>query len=268
MGQNQYVIEGGQKGKARLQLLARILQPTTLQLFDRLGLAAAMRALDVGCGGGDVTLELGRRVSTHGHVTGLDFDDAILALARRDAEAAGLDNVEFRHADALRLDEPPHYDFIYARFLLTHLADPQRGLAGLIRAAKPGGLVVVEDIDFTGHFCYPPCPAFDRYLDLYTRAVHLKGGDANIGPKLPGMFLQAGLAEVGMNLVQPVHRAEEGKLISQITLERIGGAVIAAELASAEEFAATVGEFAEFTARTDTIISLPRIFQVWGTRHV
>jgi 2-polyprenyl-3-methyl-5-hydroxy-6-metoxy-1,4-benzoquinol methylase len=268
MTQNKYVIEGGQKGKERLQLLSHVLQPTTAQLFDRVKLGAGMRVLDVGCGGGDVTLDMARRVGEHGHVTGLDFDATILELACRDAKMAGLCNVEFRHADALYLDEPPVYDCVYARFLLTHLVEPGRGLAGMIRTAKPGGLVVVEDIDFSGYFCYPNCAAFDRYLDLYAKVVHLKGGDPDIGLKLADMFLQAGLAEVGIQVVQPVHREGEGKRIAQITLERIGDAVKAAGLVSAKEFTATVAELAEFTVRTDTIISLPRVFQVWGVRNV
>jgi len=249
MTQDKYVIEGGQKGKERLQLLSCVMQPTTAQLFDRLGLGAGMQVLDVGCGGGDVTLDIARRVVPHGHVTGVDFDATILGLACRDAKMAGLCNVEFRHVDALDLDEAPVYDFVYARFLLTHLVEPGRGLAGMIQSTKLSGLVVVEDIDFSGYFCYPHCAAFDRYLELYAKVVHLKGGDSDIGLKLADMFLQAGLAEVGVQVVQPVHRAGEGKRVAQITLERIGDAVKTAGLAGAEELAATVAELAEFTAR-------------------
>jgi 2-polyprenyl-3-methyl-5-hydroxy-6-metoxy-1,4-benzoquinol methylase len=266
MSRAQYIIDGGQKGKDRLKLLAHVMRPTTQQLFEHTGLCAGMSVLDVGCGGGDVTLDMARRVCTHGCVTGLDFDATILELARHDAAAAGLRNVEFRSADALNLEEPPVYDFVYARFLLTHLADPRRGLDGMSRAAKPGGLVVTEDIDFSGYFCYPAYAAFDRYRALYTQAVRLKGGDPDIGLKLAGMFLQAGLAQVGVSLVQPVHREGEGKLLAQITLERIGGAVTAAGLTSSEEVAAILAELTTFAARADTIISLPRIFQVWGTR--
>jgi ubiquinone/menaquinone biosynthesis C-methylase UbiE len=267
MSQDKYAIAGGQKGKERLQLLSGMLQPTTTQLFDRLGLGEGRQVLDVGCGGGDVTLEIARRVSPQGRVVGVDFDTTILALAQQDAALTGLRNVEFRRADALHLDEPPVYDFVYARCLLTHLADPIRGLAGMIRAAKAGGQVVVEDIDFSGYFCYPPNAAFDRYRDLYMQVVHRKGGDPNIGPKVVGMFLQAGLGQVGVNVVQPVQREGEEKRISQITMECISDAVIGAGLASTGEVAAVVADLAAYTARTDTILSHPRMFQVWGVRE-
>lgn len=266
MERNSYVIEGGEAGKARLALIARVLQPTTAQLFARLGLRAGMQALDVGCGGGVVALELARFAGPGGLVVGLDADAAMVALAQQDAAAAGTHNIAFRRADALELDEPSTYDLVYARFLLTHLAEPQRALAGMLRAARPGGLVVVEDIDLTGSFCYPPHPAFQRQHELYTQVIRHSGGDPAIGLRLTDLLLQAGLDDVDLHVVQPVYRQGEGKRLFEITLERVTGALVAAELASAAEVAATLAELAALAARPDTIIGLPRIFQVWGRR--
>ena len=61
------------------------------------------------------------------------------------------------------------YDFIYVRFVLTHLTDPAGALANLSSKLVPGGALVVEDIDFTGHFCHPDSPAFRRYVEWYSR---------------------------------------------------------------------------------------------------
>jgi ubiquinone/menaquinone biosynthesis C-methylase UbiE len=58
-----------------------------------------MRCLDLGCGGGAVTLELARMVGPNGHVTGIDADDVVLDLGRADAAQQGLANVEFQVAD-------------------------------------------------------------------------------------------------------------------------------------------------------------------------
>jgi SAM-dependent methyltransferase len=242
------------------------LQPTTLQLFERVGLKAGMHCLDVGCGGGDVTLELARAVGAGGRVCGYDFDAEILGLARRDAEEAQLHHVEFQVADALSHQSEPIYDLVYARFLLTHLPDPARGLVGMISAAKPGGCIVVEDIDFDGHFCYPPNAAFQRYFDLYVQAAHYRGADPYIGIKLADLFFAAGLEDVQVNLIQPVHLEGEGKRIAQITMERIAGAVVSNGFATQAEVDQVVAELAEFTAQPNTLMSLPRIFQVWGRR--
>src|SRR3954469_4264147 len=94
-----YAIRGGIAGRERLRILARTLHTGTSALFDRLGVGAGLCCLDVGCGGGDVTLELARRVGPRGRVIGVDLDAAKLDLARQEAAAQGLINVEFRTLD-------------------------------------------------------------------------------------------------------------------------------------------------------------------------
>src|SRR5205807_229665 len=92
----QYVIRGGREGYDRLQLLARERWPETSALLERVGLSSAMRVVDVGCGSGDVTLEMARLVGRNGHVTGIDMDEVKLDLARRVAAERGLENIQFQ----------------------------------------------------------------------------------------------------------------------------------------------------------------------------
>ncbi len=56
------MIRGGKRGYERLQVLARSWLPTTSALLDRVRPGPGMSCLDLGCGGGDVTFELARRV--------------------------------------------------------------------------------------------------------------------------------------------------------------------------------------------------------------
>src|SRR5581483_12394792 len=60
-----------------------------------------------------------------------------------------------------------------------------RGITKNMANPAAGGTVVLEDIDFRGHFCHPECAAFSRYVHLYTQAAHRRGADPNIGPRLP-----------------------------------------------------------------------------------
>jgi hypothetical protein len=55
-----YAIRGGKEGKERLNLLARVMLPTTSQLLKTVGFRRGMNCLDVGCGGGHVTLFMAR----------------------------------------------------------------------------------------------------------------------------------------------------------------------------------------------------------------
>jgi SAM-dependent methyltransferase len=261
-----YVIEGGGPGRERLRLLSAVLAPTTKRLLDRVGLGAGMRCIDFGCGGGNVTAEMARRVGPSGRAVGIDFDEQVLAIASADVQQAGLTNVTFRRADVGTLGEPPDFDVVYARFLLTHLRDWRGGLGRMVAAAHPGGAVVVEDIDFNGHFWHPDCEAFRRYVVLYQETVTRHGGDPNIGPKLPRALAEAGLGDVQVEVVQPAFLTGEGKSLAAVTMRRIASRVVEANLAGAEEVAGIVAELEEFAADPRTLLSLPRVFQVWGRR--
>ncbi len=259
-----YVIRGGLEGRERLRVLCRVMWPTTSRLFDAIGIPEDARCLDLGCGSGDVTLELAR-LAPKGRAVGTDLDAEKIELARADAAQAGIANVEFTVDDVM---QPPTdgrlFDVIYVRFLLTHLPDPAAALACIRSRLAPGGVVIVEDIDFTGHFCHPSNDSFWRYVEWYSQAVQSRGADPNIGPRLPGLLRDVGLVEVGVNVVQPAGMTGEVKLITPITLEAIADAVLQAEIASPDELAATVDDLYSFADDDATFMSLPRIVQAWG----
>ncbi len=200
-----YAIRGGQEGKERLDLLARVMLPTTMQLLDRVGLFRGMKCLDVGCGGGHVAMLMASIVGPEEGVIGTDTDEEILTLARKEAEASNTANVEFQHMDECASLWREKFDLIYARFLLSHLSEPEKCLAAMVKACRPEGTIVIEDTDFSASFCYPSCAAFDRYSELYQKIVHRRGGDPNIGPKLPAMLRMPVLQQIELNVVQPAH---------------------------------------------------------------
>ena len=261
-----YVIQGGEAGKRRLDLLASIMEPSTSSLLSRLRISPGMRVLDLGCGGGHVSLEIARLVGAKGSVTGIDLDGTKLALAREEADRANLSNVRFLEGNARDLVEPQSFDLAYARFLLTHLSDPLAVLGTMRESLKPGGTIAIEDIDCSGSFCYPENSCFRRTLELYCRVVRRKGGDPDIGVKLPSLLRQAGFRSIAIGLVQPAHLDGEHKRLVLVTLQNIRDAVLAEGLASADDFEATVEGLAAFTADPTTLISLPRMFQCWGVR--
>jgi hypothetical protein len=134
------------------------------------------------------------------------------------------------------------------------------------RCLRPGGLLIVEDIDFTGHFTYPESAAFRRYHDLYCAVVSRRGGDASIGPRLPALLRQEGFHDIDVDVVQPMGLQGEAKLMSALTLERIAGAVMEDGLAGAEEIETLIRELHRLAADPSTLAGVPRVFQVRGRR--
>jgi len=103
---------------------------------------------------------------------------------------------------------------------------------------------------------------------LYQELLQRRGGDSNIGPKLPAMLRRAGVERVELNVVQPAHIRGEGKLMAPMTMSRIADALIAEELVTEREVQHILSELNRAAADSETLISLPRIFQVWGKRPV
>src|SRR5918997_967091 len=258
-----YVLRGGRAGAERLRLLNRVKWPTTQPLLRAAGLRAGMSCLDVGRGSGDVTLKMAALVGAEGNVVGVDRDQTVLQLARQEAERQGLP-VTFRRLDAEELAEESVYDLVFARYLLSHLPRPQRAVEVMVRAVRPGGRLVIEDVFFPGHGCYPSNTAFDRYLELYQAVASAKeGGDTAIGVRLLGMALEAGLVEV---LVVPTFRDGEGKWVARITMEHIREAVVGAGLASGPEVDNVVADLGRLADDDRTLMSIAPTFQVWGRR--
>jgi predicted O-methyltransferase YrrM len=263
-GTPHYVIRGGVQGRERLRLLSRVMWPTTSALFERVGIARDARCLDLGCGGGDVTEELAR-LAPDGWCVGIDLDEEKVDIARDEAATAAIENLEFRVGDATA---PPssdeRFDLVYARFLLTHLPDPAGALEHMRAWLAAGGTLVVEDIDFSGHFSRPDSPAFRRYQEWYCAAVRARGCDPDIGPRLPGLLADAGLDAVGVYVVQPAAMDGEITVVAPLTLENVADAIVQAQLATREEVERTIDELYEFARADGTLMSLPRIVQAWG----
>lgn len=263
---SHYAIRGGAEGRERLRTLSRVMHGCTSALLDRLGLRDGMTGLDVGCGGGDATIEIARRVAPRGRAVGADIDETKLALARDEARQRGVANVEFRPLDVRAAGGAPEYDVVYARFLLTHLSDPAGAVGAFYRHLRPGGIVAVEDIDFDGSVAYPPSKAFTRYRELYCALVRARGGDPNIGPRLPLLLEDAGFDRVEVCVVQPIGTRGEVKLLNPLTMENIADAAVRDGLATREETDEIVRELHAFAADPKTVTGLPRVVQAWGRR--
>jgi SAM-dependent methyltransferase len=259
-----YTIRGGVAGRERLRVLSRVIGPLTLALLERVRVPAAARCLDAGCGGGDVSLVLAALAGAEGAVVGIDVDEVKLALAREEARAAGVGNVEYRLSGVEAVPPDGTFDVAVARFLLSHLPDPAAGLEHLAAAVRPGGVVAVQDIDYTGGFCHPPCAGFDYAWDMYPRTVHHAGGDATVGRRLPALFAAAGFEDIDVTIEQPAGFGPDPKLLHASTLENISEAAVASGLAEPAEIDAAVRDLRAFAERPDTMLTLPRIIAVSG----
>jgi ubiquinone/menaquinone biosynthesis C-methylase UbiE len=104
-----------------------------------LTLADGASVLDVGCGFGDVTMEIARAVGPSGVATGVDVADRFVEIARGDAETRRFANARFVRADAQKDDLGGPYDVVFSRFGTMFFASPVTALRNMRDTLKPGG---------------------------------------------------------------------------------------------------------------------------------
>jgi len=130
----------GPKWVAFQKVIDAQISPLGEQVMDRAGIAPGERVIDVGCGCGDTTIALGRRVGPAGRVLGIDVSAPMLERAAETARAAGVANVRLENADAQthRLS-PSAFDVVYSRFGVMFFTDPVAAFTNLRAALRPGG---------------------------------------------------------------------------------------------------------------------------------
>jgi ubiquinone/menaquinone biosynthesis C-methylase UbiE len=105
-------------------------------------LRPGQRVLDLGSGTGYPAVLSAQAVGARGEVIGLDVAEDMLAVARGKAEALGLANVTFRHADVSTLPfDAASFDAVISRFCLMFLPDVPKAVAEIARVLRPGGYV-------------------------------------------------------------------------------------------------------------------------------
>jgi ubiquinone/menaquinone biosynthesis C-methylase UbiE len=261
-----YVLRGGRAGADRLRVLARSLQAGTDALLDQVRIPLGANCLDVGCGAGDVTLDLARRVGAAGRVTAVDADGVQLEVVRERAAAAGLGNIDCVVCDIDQLPDMAPMDVVYSRNVLQHLADPVDAVRRMWAQVGAGGALVAEDADFDATFCYPPQPAFDFWIARYSRVLRSHGGDPQSGRKLAERFAAAGITSPEIRVSGRAYLTGEAKQLPYLTLDAGADAMIGNGVATEAEITAAVAELRRLSDDASVLFGMPLAIQVWARR--
>lgn len=157
-------------------------------------LTHGMSVLDVGCGPGTITADLGRRVAP-GSVFGIDRSADVVA------HAAGLAdlpvNVSFATGDVYSLAaDDDTYDVVHAHQVLQHLSDPVAALREMRRVCRPSGTVAARDGDYAAFAWAPEDERLSQWLDVYRAVARANRGEPDAGRHLKRWAREAGFSRV------------------------------------------------------------------------
>ncbi len=249
-----YLMEDQDEGK-RLEL------KTDLEAVKRqaawAGIGPGMRVLDVGCGMGITTQALAELVGAGGHVTGLDFSEERLAIAR---ERYGSDHVSFVCHDIhnpYQSDQP--YDAMWTRFFLEYFrAEQQQIVAHSIASLKPGGIACLADLDNNslGHSGMSE-RLQQTLLDIMSRLEKDFNFDPYAGRRLYGYLYNLGFQEIACTV--EMHHLIYGEIEEKDNYNWQRKVEVAAQKSGCP-FTAYGGNFEAFHHEVQTFMSDPLRF--------
>jgi ubiquinone/menaquinone biosynthesis C-methylase UbiE len=260
-----YILATGGRDIERLRLLHEVYGPGTEALFGRVGLRGGLRAIEIGCGSGNIACWVAEQVGPNGSVVGIDNSAEQVGQAKLQAEARGLTNIEFQVADAYspRLPEGS-FDVAYCRLVLMHLAEPRRALEQMRRLVRPGGRVVCEEMDLGVWLCDPPSEAMNQFFELNHALGRQIGEHFRLGRSLHRLFRDTGFAspQVHANFAMAVCGEEKRLLV--MTFDQFAPELVRTELATQAEVDNVSAEMQKLADDGTTLFAFPLVVQVWA----
>jgi SAM-dependent methyltransferase len=172
--------------------------------LELLGIPKGGRALDAGAGTGAIARLIAELVGPSGSVVAFDASADRLALGQKIVAEQGVRNVTFERGDLYAPPfAPDSFDFVWSEFVFEYLADPDRVLANLAKLVRPGGKLVIADLDGNGIFHDPMPPRFKASLDKLIAGLG-DSFDPHAGLRLYGRFAKLGLTPARVHVL-PYH---------------------------------------------------------------
>ena len=222
--------------------------------------------LSVGCGPGVILNEVSR-LHPSIRATGIDISaDRVQEAIQRNRENPRLN---FVRGDAHAMPLPSDsFDLVYSRMLFQYLREKEKAVAEMVRVCKPGGIVMLQDLDGQLIWHYPEDPNVQRTVEKVLALLAPTGFDAFVGRKLFWLAQKAGLKRIDVQ-VEPYHLIAgtiEKHILKQWELKLdIAKSQMAKALGSKAEAEEQIQRFLEYLCRPDTL-TYSIVFTVTGEK--
>lgn len=176
------------------------------KMIQDLHLQRGSRVVDAGCGPGLWTPLLAQAIGPHGSIIGVDLSAEALVTARQRSQGTRYEHqVSYRQSSMEHLPVPyGSLDTIFSANVSQYLPEPRETFAAMGRYLRPGGRLVIKDIDFgTLHFSAVDPSLQARVFSARSRWEQQRiledeylFEDSWVGSKLAGYLHDAGYTQI------------------------------------------------------------------------
>lgn len=211
----EYVLGTGRDELERLQLQHRLWSDVAVSAWRKAGIKRGQTILDVGCGPGFASFDLAELVTSQGKVIALDESEDFVAhvneqsAVRRSPQLKGY--VHDVHAlNSATFVPDASVDLAYARWVLCFVADPESVIEGIVSKLRPGGHVVIHEyFNYEVMTTAPRRPAIDKAIAATAASWRARGGDPDVGARLPRALGRLGMSVRSVEAHQRIARPGE-----------------------------------------------------------
>jgi ubiquinone/menaquinone biosynthesis C-methylase UbiE len=263
---DHYLLGEEESAFRRYRLFNQVYQPATAERLATLRLAPDMNILEVGCGIGDTACYMARAIVPEGQVTAFDQSADLVAVAREQASAAGIDNVTFVWAQAQEFDyEQERFDLAHTRYVLSYSPDARRIVEKVYGALKPSGIFFGEEIAQI-YVKHDQPKWFDELRGWFARLIEAGGGMASYGlDRMPSDMLTAGFEDLHVTACCPIE--DQAKIVEMLRLalsREMRDTLIEHQIAAADDIDAALAAMP--APGSDFLISASMVAQVVGRK--
>ena len=164
--------------------------PTTMACWERAGIRAGHRVMDVGAGPGFAAIDLAQAVGSSGHVTAIERSSRFVSAGEQMISDRGIENVDFVELDLMTDELPPgEFDATWCRWVTSFVDSPATLVQKLATVLRPGGVAVFHEYADYGSWGYTPTrPLLDEYISRVMESWRSSGGEPDVGTRLPTLL--------------------------------------------------------------------------------
>lgn len=193
MSGSQYIMQDEREAD---RLISKVDCDKWVEQYISTYLSPEATVLDVGCGPGHLAGTVAQYVK---QVIGVDLH------AERFPHTQQISNLTLMQGDAKSLRfEDNKFDLSYMRFLLEYLPDKQKAINELVRVTKPGGIILVQDLDGQLVWHHPIADELQQLLNEAMVALESTGFDQYVGRKIFSLLSVANADDIQVK-IEPYH---------------------------------------------------------------